>query len=109
VSIDAISQPEDVDSRLAELQIAAPFDPADPVEQYETENVPQLTESSDDDDASGWITPSNLKKHQTRDANKSFKSHKEPKTMSVATLTTDFAMQNVLLQMNLNLLSTSLA
>ncbi|KAF2497145.1 D-site 20S pre-rRNA nuclease [Lophium mytilinum] len=103
-----VSQPEDVDSKLAELHMSDSTEDVGPVEQ-DDEEVPQLTESSDDSDGGGWITPSNLKKHQTKEDNKSFKSYKQPKTMSVATLTTDFAMQNVLLQMNLNLLSTSLA
>lgn len=61
--------------------------------------------SSDSDDE-GWITPSNIKKHQARDLNSSLSSRpSEAKTLQVATITGDFAMQNVLLQMNLNLLS----
>ncbi|KAL1957042.1 hypothetical protein VTO42DRAFT_6419 [Malbranchea cinnamomea] len=59
-----------------------------------------------DSDADGWITPSNIKKRQAKDAALAGVSP-EPQTMQVATITTDFAMQNVLLQMNLNLLSTS--
>ena len=59
-------------------------------------------------DSEGWITPSNLKKRQAKDAATSISQTPEPKTMQVAMITTDFAMQNVLLQMNLNLLSTSL-
>ena len=66
------------------------------------------TEASDDSDAEGWITPSNLKKHQERDANGSAQPEEEVKTMQVAIITSDFAMQNVLLRMNLNLLSPSL-
>ncbi|KAF2801758.1 D-site 20S pre-rRNA nuclease [Mytilinidion resinicola] len=104
-----ISQSEDVEPKLAELRLSDSTEHVGPVEEDSTEEVPQLTESSDDSDGGGWITPSNLKKHQTKESNKSFQSYKQPKTMSVATLTTDFAMQNVLLQMNLNLLSTSLA
>lgn len=65
----------------------------------------QQDEESDAEE--GWITPSNIKKHQARDAAKSAAST-ETKTMQVATITSDFAMQNVLLQMNLNLLSTTL-
>ncbi|WEW56045.1 20S-pre-rRNA D-site endonuclease nob1 [Emydomyces testavorans] len=59
--------------------------------------------ASDSDE--GWITPSNIKKCQARDAAKAAATA-ETKTMQVATITTDFAMQNVLLQMNLNILST---
>lgn len=39
----------------------------------------------------GWITPSNLKKRQIRDESASMSSTPEPKTMQVATMTTDFA------------------
>lgn len=64
--------------------------------------------SSSESDSGGWITPSNLKKHQTKDAGGSIEQGPEQKTMQVATLTTDFAMQNVILQMNLNLLSPAM-
>ena len=59
-------------------------------------------------DSDGWITPANLKRQQVKDGGS--ESSRKPRdfTMQVATLTTDFAMQNVLLQMNLNLMSTSL-
>lgn len=63
---------------------------------------------SDTSDSEGWITPSNLKKHQVRDANAELAPVTEFKAMQVATITTDYAMQNVLLQMGLNLLSTSI-
>ncbi|RAL06989.1 rRNA-binding endoribonuclease [Aspergillus homomorphus CBS 101889] len=63
--------------------------------------------SDDGDDDDGWITPSNLKKRQARDEASSVSAAPEPKVMQVATMTTDFACQNVLLQMNLNLLSTT--
>ncbi|KAF3479769.1 uncharacterized protein GIQ15_06745 [Arthroderma uncinatum] len=59
-----------------------------------------------DSDPDGWITPSNLKKRQIRDAALGTASE-EAKIMQVATITGDFAMQNVLLQMNLNILSPS--
>lgn len=65
----------------------------------------EATESSESD-SEGWITPSNIKKHQARDAAPaSTSSSSEPKQLQVATITQDFAMQNVLLQINLNLLS----
>jgi RNA-binding protein NOB1 len=63
---------------------------------------------SEASDLEGWITPSNIKKYQRKEAAKFTSIEAEPKTMQVATITTDYAMQNVLLQMNLNLLSTSL-
>ncbi|EMC94036.1 hypothetical protein BAUCODRAFT_74862 [Baudoinia panamericana UAMH 10762] len=61
-----------------------------------------------DSDSEGWITPSNLKKRQAEDAGSSISLSSEPKSMQVGVLTTDFAMQNVILQINLNLLSSSL-
>ena len=69
--------------------------------------VPESGECEDSDNE-GWITPSNLKKHQAKDANGSAQPQEEPKTMQVATITSDFAMQNVLLRMNLNILAPSL-
>lgn len=54
-------------------------------------------EDSDDDDE-GWITPSNLKQAQ-KQVNSQLM---EEKHVKVACMTTDFAMQNVLRQMNLN-------
>lgn len=62
----------------------------------------------EDSDSDGWITPSNIKKQKSKDDNASLAPVHMAKPMQVATLTTDFAMQNVLLQMNLNLLSSSL-
>ncbi|RDA91808.1 hypothetical protein CP533_2835 [Ophiocordyceps camponoti-saundersi (nom. inval.)] len=69
-------------------------------------------QGSDADDSEGgeWITPSNIKKHQAQDSNsKSSASQKPEKTLQAAILTSDYAMQNVALRMNLNLLTPSLA
>lgn len=64
---------------------------------------------SESEDSEGWITPSNLKKHQAKELDTTAAPVSETgPLMQVATITTDFAMQNVLLQMNLNLLSTSI-
>ena len=68
-----------------------------------------LTEpASDESDSDGWITPSNIKRHQSRELASSTKPSSDQIVLQVATITTDFAMQNVLMQMNLNLLSPSL-
>lgn len=80
-----------------------------PLEGEEGEENPG--DISEESDAEGWITPSNLKKHQERDAAGPSIADQivtESTIMQVATISTDFALQNVLLQMNLNLLSTSL-
>lgn len=69
----------------------------------------QADDSGDDSDGGDWITPSNLKKHQEKDASGSTNETNTPQSiLQVATLTTDFAMQNVLLQINLNLLSPNM-
>lgn len=53
---------------------------------------PQEDDDGEASDSGGeWITPSNLKKKQVRDENVSSSSIPEPKTMQVATMTTDFA------------------
>lgn len=65
------------------------------------------TQEEEDDDE-GWITPSNLKKHQIKDQQA---QPEEPvqKVLKVALLTSDYAMQNVLLRINLNLVSSGMA
>ncbi|RDL40958.1 putative 20S-pre-rRNA D-site endonuclease nob1 [Venustampulla echinocandica] len=73
----------------------------DPVEEI------QASESDDTDDE-GWITPKNLKKYQEKDLNGLVEREEEVKTIQVAVITSDFAMQNVLLRMNLNLCSSTL-
>lgn len=59
------------------------------------ENLSNAEEPQEEDDASdddgGWITPSNLKKHQVRDENGTASAGPGPKVMQVATMTTDFA------------------
>lgn len=82
--------------KLAEVQ-------EDDKEGSEDEEGASAADESDSDPG-GWITPSNIKKRQARDSALATPAP-EQKTMQVATITTDFAMQNVLLQMNLNLLS----
>lgn len=67
-----------------------------------------VDEGSSSSDSEGWITPSNIKRRQVKDSAVSISQKPEPATMQVAIITTDFAMQNVILQINLNLLSPSL-
>jgi RNA-binding protein NOB1 len=62
-------------------------------------------EDSEDDDSEGWITPSNLHRHVH--ATPSIPPSAEDEKLTVALATTDFAMQNTLLQLNLHLLSPS--
>ncbi|KAI0396759.1 Nin one binding Zn-ribbon like-domain-containing protein [Xylariaceae sp. FL0594] len=69
--------------------------------------TPEVNEEEDDDE-DGWITPSNLKKHQVKDQQSSPEQPTQ-RVLKAALLTSDFAMQNVLLRINLNLVSPSLS
>jgi len=73
--------------------------------QQDLPEIPSVVEDEPDSD-SGWITPANMKKKKAKDEAAGSKSTTEVKQLQVATMTGDFAMQNILLQMNLNLLST---
>lgn len=97
----------------AQLNVMDPDDPAQVTSIMKCRQAASATEtlseiiSIDSSDSEGWITPSNIKKSKTNMMDSSFSSM--PGTiMQVAVLTTDYAMQNVLLQMNLNLLSPSM-
>ena len=70
---------------------------------FQDQHGPDSTSS----DSEGWITLGNLRKQQAKEQDKGSEKMSETSLMQVATITGDFAMQNVLLQMNLNLLSTS--
>ncbi|XP_051953710.1 RNA-binding protein NOB1 [Xyrauchen texanus] len=59
-------------------------------------------EEDDDDDGGGWITPSNIKRVQM-DAG----IHGPSADVKVGCVTTDFAMQNVLIQIGLHVLSVN--
>lgn len=74
------------------------------------EDVDGDADDSDEESSGseGWITPSNVKKQQAKDIDSSSVALAGNKVMQVATMTTDFAMQNVLLQMGLNILSPTI-
>lgn len=70
-----------------------------------TESAPADEEESGSD-GEGWITPSNLKKHQAKEADPA--SYKDQQgTLEAALLTSDHAMQNVAMRINLNLVGGS--
>jgi RNA-binding protein NOB1 len=85
----------------------AQAEPASNVEPTQ-EEAKKEDDSDPDSDGGDWITPSNLKQKQAEDASPDAADAAPQKKMEVAVLTTDFAMQNVILQINLNLLSSSL-
>ncbi|KAL2062630.1 hypothetical protein VTL71DRAFT_5702 [Oculimacula yallundae] len=78
-----------------------PKSPSIPVEEIEESD-------SEGSDGEGWITPGNLQKHMAKTENSTSSKKVEVAIMQVALVTSDFAMQNVLLRMNLNLLSPTL-
>ncbi|RKP12622.1 Nin one binding Zn-ribbon like-domain-containing protein, partial [Piptocephalis cylindrospora] len=76
------------------------------------EETPKDKETSlpgwaEEDDGQGeWITPTNVLRHKAREYGHAFgDEEKNNKPVDVSCMTADFAMQNVLLQMGLNLLS----
>ncbi|KAF2021098.1 hypothetical protein BU24DRAFT_14732 [Aaosphaeria arxii CBS 175.79] len=73
----------------------------------EVSDQPEGFDEDEDDGEGDWITPSNVKKHQAKDSGVHMKES-ELSPAAVATMTTDYAMQNVLLQMKLALVSPSM-
>ncbi|XP_061450525.1 RNA-binding protein NOB1 isoform X2 [Rhineura floridana] len=67
---------------------------------HESGEEEESGEDSEDDE--GWITPSNIKQIQQDPS-----QGEEPAGVQVACITTDFAMQNVLLQMGLHVLAVN--
>ncbi|KAL8950382.1 MAG: hypothetical protein Q9222_003580 [Ikaeria aurantiellina] len=70
-------------------------------------NTTDVVPEQENSDSDGWITPANIQRHQAKDGNAAVPIS-TTKSLDVACLTSDFAMQNVLLSMNLSLLNASL-
>ncbi|KAJ5536563.1 D-site 20S pre-rRNA nuclease [Penicillium frequentans] len=104
---ETVEEPKEEESAPSQVDAPTSEDVAEPAAE---EDAPEEDQDEEDDaadsDGGEWITPSNYKKRLARD-DAGANSAPETKTMQVATMTTDFACQNVLLQMNLNLLSTT--
>lgn len=96
----ATQEEDNIESRLDALNLDEP--PVElPRQEDDATGVP-ADEGSDGDDSDGWITPSNLKAHQAKDA--AVAGPKEAaiqEMLQAALLTSDFAMQNVALRINL--------
>lgn len=74
--------------------------------QQPTGDVVPLTEDDDEDDEGGeWITPDNVDEYKAAEIGVTAAELRKKAVMAVGCMTADFAMQNVLLQMNLNLVS----
>ena len=64
-----------------------------------------IENSEEEDDDEGWITPSNLKAKRLEMLGANDEEDEEDREIIVACLTTDFAMQNVMKQMGIHVLS----
>lgn len=67
--------------------------------------IPFEYDSEDDSEEGEWITPENLQESITKDGGQTTEDTAEPVHILAATSTGDFAMQNVILQMGLNLVN----
>ncbi|OBT41741.1 hypothetical protein VE00_07978 [Pseudogymnoascus sp. WSF 3629] len=105
-STESQTEAKSTEESLAALSLTPSEEPSTDI----TPDAPEEVEESesDEDDEGGWITPSNIKKVQAKETAGSAPQEPEVKTMQVACITSDFAMQNVLLRMNLNLLSPTM-
>ncbi|ORY00281.1 hypothetical protein K493DRAFT_256577 [Basidiobolus meristosporus CBS 931.73] len=96
-----------VDTELSELTEKVTLSESSEDQEDSTKQPEPVTEESnnnDDDDDDGWITPDNISKFKRNDAGAAgVDAPEEP--VKVACITTDFAMQNVLLQQGLKLIS----
>jgi RNA-binding protein NOB1 len=104
LSLEASGSGEEQSGETPEAVESAPelSSAAQPEEQPE-----EASEGSDDE---GWITPSNLKKQQAKDSGANgTNDNAPPKTLQAAILTSDYAMQNVALRINLNLVTPSMS
>lgn len=101
--VEAETKEEAVETQLENLSLDITANEGTGGQQIQEEE----TNASEDDDEDGWITPSNLKKHQAKD--KETAGHNQPiqRVLQVAIITSDYAMQNVALRINLNLLAPS--
>ncbi|XP_044214879.1 RNA-binding protein NOB1 isoform X2 [Thunnus albacares] len=77
-------------------------EPKEEEEEEEVEEEEEEDDDDDDDDGGGWITPSNIKQVKMDTADWT-----APADVRVGCLTTDFAMQNVLIQIGLHVLSVN--
>ncbi|KAI1183783.1 Nin one binding Zn-ribbon like-domain-containing protein [Nemania serpens] len=110
--IEPETETETVTQTLESLSLEQPTPPTIDVvtetEDKTTEDTSPQEEGAEDNDDEGWITPSNLKKHQAKDQHV-LPEQPVQRVLKVALLTSDYAMQNVLLRINLNLVSPGLA
>ena len=98
---EPVAATESLEKDLSSLDIASTSEP-------QQQPTPPASDDEDDDDGE-WITENNLPEHQVKDSGLQANVRTQgPTQMDVATMTIDFAMQNVLLQMNLKLITTNM-
>ena len=100
---------QDEDASLSETTPTFDATPATETQQPEDDG-PLYDDPSDEDDGEGeWITPENVALHKSRALvllpDNDRKTKGEDESIGAGCMTADFAMQNVLLQMGLNLVS----
>ncbi|CAI4214786.1 unnamed protein product [Parascedosporium putredinis] len=106
---DTLAESPSVEEQVENITLQDPVVDAAPSANEEAEqHTTNDQEDGDSDDSDGWITPSNLKKHVAKDQGASQSSKAPTQFLQAAILTTDYAMQNVALRINLNLLSSSM-
>uniref|UniRef100_A0A8C9M5S2 RNA-binding protein NOB1 n=1 Tax=Panthera tigris altaica TaxID=74533 RepID=A0A8C9M5S2_PANTA len=91
-----------IDRELQELLIDKGDDVPSEEDEEEENGFEERKDEDSDDDGGGWITPSNIKQIQ-----RELEQCAVPKDVRVGCVTTDFAMQNVLLQMGLHVLAVN--
>ncbi|KAK3501950.1 Nin one binding Zn-ribbon like-domain-containing protein [Neurospora crassa] len=96
-----------VEEQLEKLDIGSQEQETTPAPEEEEEEEEENDGEASDDDGE-WITPTNIKKVQARES-----AHVAPeplqKTLQAALITSDMAMRNVSLRINLNLLDSAFA
>ncbi|KAF9292648.1 Nin1 binding protein [Mortierella alpina] len=96
---------ENISEQMKDLSTAEAESSSATTEETTTAGATNVDGEDDEDDDGEWITPENVKKYNRHGTLKAKKKVRKPLLMQVACTTADYAMQNVLLQMGLNLLS----
>ena len=103
---DNEQQQEDVEKITEHMQNLTAVEGESSSATTEEASTANVEDGNDDEDDDGeWITPDNVKKYSRHGTLKAKKKTRKTLLMQVACTTADYAMQNVLLQMGLNLLS----
>ncbi|KAI8987512.1 Nin one binding Zn-ribbon like-domain-containing protein [Mycotypha africana] len=87
---------EEINKRLSNTQLT---------ENTTTAGAPAADDEDEDSDGGEWITPDNVDEFKAAEIGVTADELKKNEKITVGCMTADFAMQNVLLQMNLNLVS----